>query len=237
LSEQNKNREPLPQGTSGDYAYSTAKGLISAIPVVGGVVAELLGSVILPPMARRRDEWFETLACDLDELRTKGEIDFARLAENELFVSAVLEASNSAIRTYREEKRSALRNAVLNVATGHYSGENDVAQFFDYIDTLTAAHLRVLKYFQNPLDAYRRSGKEPNHPTIGGSPGDGLTLLMPDLGDSDALKRTVKDLFDRGLLNTDATALISTFMSPQGIFSRRTTAHGDAFVRFIEKPH
>lgn len=235
MADEKKERAELPQATFGDYAHAGIKGLISAVPIAGGLAAEIFGTVIAPPLSRRKDEWLEQLADALVVLRDQGKIDFDELSKNEEFLSAVLEASSSAIRTHREEKRSALRNAVLNVATNRHNGEDEAALFLNYIDSLTAGHLRVLKYFQNPTGAYRLAGKEPFFPSIGGTPGDALTRLMPEFNNSEVLRRIVSDLFTRGLINAD-TALIHTMVTGASVFANRTTRHGDAFLTFIDKP-
>ena len=45
-----ENPKQLPQRTTGDYAHTTAKAALSALPVVGGPAAELFALVIAPPL-------------------------------------------------------------------------------------------------------------------------------------------------------------------------------------------
>ena len=105
--------------TGGDWAHTISKGALSAIPAVGGPAAELLAAIIVPPLARRRDEWIRALADGLHVLEARVEgFTIAGLAENEAFVSTVMQATTVAVRTHQQEKREALRNAVLNVAAG-----------------------------------------------------------------------------------------------------------------------
>jgi hypothetical protein len=44
--------------------------------------------------------------------------DFRQLSANDSFVSAVIETTQSALKTNASEKIEALRNAVLNIAMG-----------------------------------------------------------------------------------------------------------------------
>jgi hypothetical protein len=57
------SRESLPSAPElSDHRYSAIKGAISAVPLIGGILAEEMGLVLSPALCRRRDEWFEDLA-------------------------------------------------------------------------------------------------------------------------------------------------------------------------------
>ncbi len=133
---------PLPDGT--DRAYSLLKAAISAVPVVGGPAAELLSLVLQPPLEQRRAQWLDDLAHRLSDLQTEG-ISLDRLKSDERFITAVLRATQAALRTHQTAKLEALRNAVVNI--GRLARPDDVLQelFLQYIDELSAAHLQLLK--------------------------------------------------------------------------------------------
>lgn len=106
-----------PTSTKREVGTATAKGVLSAIPFVGGTAAEFLGLYLAAPVAHRRDAWLQDLAIRLGEL--EGQISgfhLDTLADNEQFVSATLQATQAALRTHQKEKLEALRNAVLNTA-------------------------------------------------------------------------------------------------------------------------
>jgi hypothetical protein len=60
-----------------------------------------------------------------------------------------------AIRTHKEEKLLALRNAVVNSATATAPQDDLKAIFLNLVDAFTPTHLKIVKYFQNrgTLDA------------------------------------------------------------------------------------
>ena len=141
------SKGPLPQPGAKDVAHSIAKGVVSEIPMIGGPVSELLG-LLISPIAERRDGWLTDLQRRLHELEAQKEgFCFSDLSKNERFVSAVLQATTAAARTHKKEKREALRNAVLNVATGDGLSEDVEALFLNFIDSFTTVHLKVLGLF------------------------------------------------------------------------------------------
>lgn len=172
------SRGDLPQPTFEDVAHAGGKGLLSIIPFVGGVGSELVG-LLSSPVAQRRDAWLEDLERRLRELENGVEgFRFDNLGTNEQFVSAVLQATQSALRSHQAEKLDALRNAVLNVAIGTEPFEDLQLIFLNFVDTFTPTHLRVLRFFQDrggDLEALRRQ--------------------------RDVSDQAVRDLRDRGLVN------------------------------------
>ncbi len=140
------SREPLPQVTFEDVAHAGRKGLLSMIPFVGGVEAELLG-LLSSPLAQRRDDWWEDLERRLRNL--EGQVEgfrFDDLGKNEQFVSATLHATQVALRTHQAEKLEALRNAVLNIAIGNAPSEDLQMVFLNLVDSFTPMHMKALSF-------------------------------------------------------------------------------------------
>ena len=105
--------------------------------------------------------------------------------------------------------------------------------FLSFIDALTPWHLRVLKFFENPRAWGQKQGiTYPDWYTGGAS--TVLEHTFPELsGKREFYDQLVKDLFSRGLMNTD-TLHIS--VSGQGMFESHTTAMGQQFISFITSP-
>lgn len=85
-----------PKPTKGDVAHTLAKAGLSAIPIVGGPAAQIFSVIIIPPLARRRDAWVESIATALKEL--KGKVDgfkIENLRDNEIFITTVMHATSS----------------------------------------------------------------------------------------------------------------------------------------------
>lgn len=153
------SRKPVPQPNFEDVKHAGRKSLIGMIPFVGGAGSELIG-LLSSPVAQRRDDWFEDLQRRLQNL--EGKVDgfkFEDLAQNEQFVSATLQATQSALRTHQQEKLEALRNAVLNVASGIRSYADRQEQFLALVDRFTSEHLVLLNLFRDPAGYCRSHGR------------------------------------------------------------------------------
>ncbi|MCG5529073.1 MULTISPECIES: hypothetical protein [Halorhodospira] len=213
-----------PEKSGRDVAHSVAKAGLSAIPVVGGAAAELFQNIVQPPLERRRAEWMAGLGERLQQLEEAG-LDLEDLKENDEFISAAMYASQLALRTHSEEKREALRNALTNIAVGQAPEEAMQHVFLNLVDTLTELHVRILRLFQGPTP--------PQNMSMGGL-SSVLEHNMPEMrGRRDLYDQLWKDLYLRGLVNTDG---LHTMMTGQGLAQKRTTGLGDAFLQFISEP-
>lgn len=222
-----------PESGTGDTGHLIVRAGLSAIPIVGGPAAELFSAIVTPPLAKRRDAWIQSIAEGLKELEQKSAgFNIESLSTNEVFITAVMHATQAAIRDHRSEKRDALRNAVLNVAKGNAPSEDLQLMFLEFIDTATSWHIRLLSFFQNPQEYERAHGAT----TGGSSIAQAIHQTFPELAGQRAFYgQIVKDLFARGFMNTDDGAL-QTMMTPTGAVSKRTTDMGDAFLKFIASP-
>ena len=159
----------------------------------------------------------------LQELEAKG-LRLDELQKNEEFVSAVMHASQIALRTHQTAKLDALRNAIVNVAKGQAPDATLQNVFLNLVDSFTELHLRILKVFQAPS------------PPPGMSMGGLSSVLehnIPGLrGHRELYDQLWKDLYSRGLVNTDG---LHVTMSGSGLGQKRTTGIGDAFISFIEE--
>ncbi|HEV2348707.1 MAG TPA: hypothetical protein VG028_02565 [Terriglobia bacterium] len=215
-----------PKAGPGDYVHSGVKAAVAVIPIVGGPAAELIDFILKPPVAKRLEEWRDTVADSIRELETKFKgMSVESLGQNPLFVSTIMHATQIAIRSHQNEKREALRNAVLNVASGNEADEDLVLMFLNFIDLLTPQHLRLLKLFQSPpvpiasIPAYQKD------------------RIMFD--------QVVKEIFDRGLIGMPQHLVAR---GPQDLYRVTTqgpfkfeslgqvTSLGSRFLRFIASP-
>lgn len=214
----------LPIMTKGDAAHAITKAGLSAIPFVGGPAVELFQYLVQPPLERRRNDWMADVGTKLQELEDAG-IDIEQLGQSEEFVTAVLSATQIALRTHYEEKREAPQNALVNIAIGQSPGEALQHMFFNWIDSMSPLHMQIVKVFQKPAPQPGVS--------MGGLEGV-LVFNLPHLRGHTAVYRQIwKDLYSRGLLNTEG---LNTTMSESGLKEKRTTEIGDAFLRFISEP-
>lgn len=213
-----------PEATGKDAAHAAGRAVLAAIPFAGGAAVEIFQHVIQPPLEKRRTEWMNDVGKRLSKLEEDG-IKLESLSENEQFVSAVMSASQVAIRTHQAEKLEALRNAVENVARGQAPDEALQHMFFGFVDSLVPLQIQMLKLFQAP-------------PVMEGIMAGGLSMVLeqniPSLrGHRDIYDQFWRDLYARGLVNTDG---LHTMMSGNGLSQKQTTNLGDQFLRFITRP-
>ena len=160
-------------------------------------------------------------------------IDLNALQENDEFLDTVLQASQVALRSHQEEKREALRGAILNTAIGDSPGEALRLMFIGFVDYFTELHLRILVLFDNPPAFYEREDRQAPDLYMGGL-AHILEDALPELSGSRAIYDQIwTDLYQRGLVNTDG---LHTTMTGHGLLASRTTDLGKRFLSFIREP-
>lgn len=227
-------KRPTPDAK--DIAHTITKAGLGSIPIVGAAAAEIFSVVIVPSLSRRRDEWIESIAKRLKELEEKIEgFKIEELANNEMFITTVMHASQVAIRSHHEEKLEALRNAVSNSALPKPPEEDLQLIFLKWIDELTTWHLRILKFFDSPEKWIKEFNIEiPDWPEASpkyvffhifpemGKQKEFFKLLVQDLGD-------LKDLLSEGKIHTRMRERAYLRIS-------HTTNFGKQFIKFITSP-
>ncbi len=222
--------DPLPEKSLGDHLHLMLRAGISAIPALGGPALELFNAVIAPPIERRRNAWMNNLADRLRELEQENRLKIDDLAGNEEFISAVLQASTSALRNHQEEKIEALRNAVLNSALGQSPEDAKREMFLAFVDQFTVWHLRTLHELS-------KSARHLGHGIVPKTSIDEIAKVamerVPGLRGQQALAETVvEDLCRKGLIFWSGGAY-STFI-PLG--TQQVSELGQEFLRFISEP-
>ena len=225
----NPNSLEPPSRNARDAAHSLVKVVTSAIPVVGGPAAELFAALVQPPLERRRDEWMQSVGLALEKLRQEG-LDLDSLGNSDAFIDTVLHATHIALRNHQEEKRAALRNAIMNTAIGTTLDNMRRHMFLRYVDEFTLEHLGILALFDNPVDWFERAQRAFPKLYMGGL-SHVLVEAFPALqGQREIYEQIWKDLYQRGLVNTDG---LHTMMT--GLQDSRTTELGKAFLGFIQR--
>lgn len=215
-----KRSERYPEPDETDTIQGGALAALSAIPVIGGTVTEILSMILAPAVSRRRDEWLKELADGLDQLEEKVDgFEVEKLAGNEGFVSAVIQATRTAATTHQREKLEIIRNAVLNVSLSRGTDEEKQIFFLHLIDMFSLTHFEILRLFANPesFPSTRRNDLRQRR---------ALTDPM------------VLDLNDRGLLNDPRPYVARTRESPDSLTQQgwTLTKLGNELLSFIAIP-
>jgi hypothetical protein len=229
---------PLPEPERWDRILPLLRAAISAIPFVGGSITEVWSGYFSSPLAKRREDWLRRLAkIVLDLNDNPPHLRPEELIRDERFVSAVLAATNLAIRTHHEVKLVALQNSVKSVFTNPDITEDQQAIFTRYIDELTPWHFRVLMLFHDPnLHLRNRGISEPWLVQIEGHRGWWstnketnilLNLGVPELESEFQFKsQLVQDLGVRQLICVSA---VNQKLPDAGSYTMTT---GGRFIRF-----
>lgn len=136
--------------TLGDLVHATGRSLLGAIPFAGQAAIEVFTSVIKAPFDKRNHEWQCTIGAGLQALERQRPQLAEELLTNEVFIDTLVHATQVAIGNNQQEKRNALRNAVLNSALPHAPDQSRQAIFVHFIDVLSSRHLRILKVLDDP---------------------------------------------------------------------------------------
>jgi hypothetical protein len=221
-----------PQRSKGDIAHAIARGALSSVPIAGGAISVLFEEVFQRPLEKRRLTWISTLAEVVEELSQRVEgFDASRLAENEMFLTSAVQASQIAQRTHQSEKLDALRNAVQNAALPNAPDDDQQLIYLRLIDHLTTWHLRILALFDGPEGWFKEHSEKRANASSGSSV---LESAYPELrGQRGFYDQLVSDLQSEGLISNGS--FLHAMMTPHGAMASRTTPSGKAFLRFIQK--
>ena len=148
-----RNLDPITQQSAIDWASGIVTAGISAVPKWWAAPAAMVfGMITAPLLSKRRDEWFEELGLEINELRRKVDaLTPEALSKNQAFISVLVQASQTALRTHEPEKLEALKNAVVNMAISAVAPETIAPRgdlelmFLRNLEAFTPIHLRVLR--------------------------------------------------------------------------------------------
>jgi hypothetical protein len=143
-------RPPIEK-TVGHAACEISKAVISVVPVAGGPLVTLFENIFTTPLNKRRQKWCEERAGVITDIQEKLEgVTPEQLSQNEMFITAALQASQIAIRNHKKEKIEALRNALFNSVMPNAPSEDKQMIYLRLIDDLTPWHLRLLGVLDDP---------------------------------------------------------------------------------------
>ena len=215
-----------------DVTREFGRAIVSAIPVAGGPIQVAFENIFTSPLEKRKDAWLNQLAGAINEVQDRvSELTPEKLAENDAFVTVVMQASQIAIRNHQQVKLEALRNIVLNAALPNPPHEDEQLVFLNLIDQFTSWHIRVLSFLNDPIRWVELNNlSKPNWEM--GSIANVLEQYMPDLrGKRDMYDQIIFDLQNHGLLTQGH--FLHGLMTGSGLASSRTTALGRRFITFI----
>jgi hypothetical protein len=235
--------EKLPKEGAGDRVDAAVRAAAGA--AVGALnstlglppgpleaAAAVVMSFLAVPLQARRDVWLQQLADAIEELRKRvGELEDGPRTDRVL--DTVAAATTIAMRNASNEKRAALRNAIVNAGLPGGPSDARVRAFVRMVDDLDELHVRMLHLLADPVNHLVKLGR-PVTPTSG----YGMTLHC-DLAtaintafasdDDDLVRMVIEDVQRRKLAEVNAALMCYPghgFLTPLG----------KAFVKFIGEP-
>jgi hypothetical protein len=225
--------KPPANSTAREIAERTVEALLNAVPLAGGTLAVVFVAAAGHKLRRRRDEWFRELAEVVEQLSQRG-LDPETLADNDLFVDAVVSTTRVIEHTHQEEKIEALRNAVLNSVAADAPDADTQAIFLNLLDRYTPSHLRLLALINDPPAWFASRGITMPQPAIAGNRFQAVEAGLPEMaGRREFCNLLVGELSAAGLLKVDT---IGGMVSPHAVMDSLTTALGRQFLRFVTPP-
>ncbi len=216
-----------PEPSARDTTRSLVKAGISAAPVIGGPATELFELVVPSSLSRRRQEWFGRVAAKLRELEDRG-VDLSELADDEGFITLLIEASKAALGTHLEEKLDLLANCVASAALPSDRDDFMAMRLLQYVEELAPEHFVVLTYLADPRAWYDAKGIDRPTGVMGprrnhlerantGVTGDELTIVLEDLerlglANSSGLSGMVSESAQLDALATERGRLLLTWV-------------------------
>ena len=220
--------EPFPSARLRDHACTGFQAAVSALPF-GGTVNNLINAVIAPSFERRQERWFKKLAEVVEEVNSRvDDFDLEQLADNELFVTAVFEASRIATMTHLDEKLDLLKNVLVRLAVDTDSDDFLALQMLRFVDALTPEHFLVLRYCSDPEGWFDTMGIERPNLYMGSPRSLMHSAKLPVVGTSREI--VLRDLSDYGLADTQS---LTTTMTETDIWRPLATDLGNALLKFV----
>jgi hypothetical protein len=219
--------DKVPQPETADRVVLALKALAGTVPIVGPMGAAILEDLAGPRLASRRDDWFNDLAERVRRLEAQGVVTIAGLQQNDAFVDAVATAAAAAMRTSSQEKRAALRNAVLNAAIGQGGDQARQQVFLNLTDRFSELHLRMLRFAQDARQLVPAGKSAPALPNA--------TLVLRDTFPDAELNASLYELVWSDLHASGLVRVAKLENGPEGDARsiKRTTELGDQYLAFI----
>ena len=201
----------------------TTKTLRSAIPIGGTLITCIWDSIKAQSANRRMDDWKAQIEDKLKNL----DLSLEDIGNNEAFTSAMMKATDIALKTAEDEKRLYLANAVRNTIEANIE-ESVMMIYLDLLDKYTVWHIRILNLFHNP----KAFSQVDVSNIISGSASIVVEQVYPEIAkEKNLLDKIVKDLQNDGMMAEGS--YMHAVMTANGIVSSRTTDLGNKFLQFI----
>lgn len=241
--------EEVLRAAGGAALGAAVPELGAAIPILADGLTAFLGSYFPSMRKRREDAWVNELRTMVNDL-AKHAVRIEDLKDNDAFHDIVCAASLVAMRTHLDDKRTALRNALVNAALPDAPSSVKQHMFVHLVDELSELHLHVLNLLVSPEAWFTaRGGTLPVH--------RGPTGMAFDRSTSEArLEAVLQKAFPQYASEMPLVELVLADLQQRGLIQERdrvetrpldlmtwcgpgrsfTSPLGAEFIRFIRQP-
>jgi hypothetical protein len=172
---------PPGQSTGREIVERAVEAALGSVPIAGAALAVTFVAALGWRLEQWREEWFQ-LAEGVEELRGRmDDLDLETLADNDLFVDAVVTATRTVEHAHQEEKIAALRNAVLNSVGPDAPDADTQAIMLSLVDRFTPSHLRLVTLWDDPPAWFARHGLTPPQAVMAGSRTQTVEAGLPEM--------------------------------------------------------
>ncbi|HDM8130247.1 hypothetical protein [Vibrio harveyi] len=215
-----------------DKIHRIVKSSVASIPGVGGVAAEVFNSIVESPMESRKIQWMIEVTDAINMHLVEREHSIEKLIHNDVFITTLLQASQSALRQHSLDKREMLKNAVVNSALDAELFEWKNAIFMNMIERFSVLHMVMLKVANQEknwfMDAFlKQKGRDKGFKAI-------LISEFPDLQGDLKYASIVWDELYREQLVIERE--FDQLGSINGDKKRLTTDIAQEFLAFVSAP-
>jgi hypothetical protein len=225
--------EDLPKKAPKEVvSQALAVAAVSAVPIIGAPFSVLLQESLGVAYGKRRDEWLEGLASEVEALIDRVDnLNLEDLSGNEIFLDAVASATLSAVRTHDKEKIALLQNAVLNAALQPSMDSDKLNMFMQYAGDLTVSHLQLLDFLNDPPAYFQKLNQEWPNFSMGGY--SSLIQIVFSLWSAEFSNQLLRMLRNLGLVSIES---LNVTMSGSGLRNSVTSPFGKEFLSFLARP-
>lgn len=219
-----------------DTLAFASKAALSAIPIVGPLIAETLTYALDTRQAARQHEFNVLVAGALTDALGRLDKSFSieDVVDSDEFVAAVTRAQRVASETADLNKRRRLASAAVNGGAWAPFSTSEREQFTRLVSDFDELHVFLLHFYVDPkawLDAHELSSVYENIYMASGSAPLSAVLGAAGADWEPPVKQAVADLSRSGLADVPLT----TIMSADGVIASRTSEKGRRFLAFLNE--
>lgn len=206
------------------------KAVLSTALFCGGI-ASLMTDYIPSARFRRLEDFATKTAEDLREHAEKIDAEYLKTDD---FAFMFEKCFRGAAENPQREKLDAFRGILVNSAIRRDLSEEEKEYFLSLTNTLTALHIRILKFMADPI-TYLEAAEIPQDRIRGGF-SHFFPVAIPGV-QLDVIRSAFGDLYRFGFTRTDQS-IFSTMTSGQGLqlLGSRVSKFGMRFIQFITSP-